>query len=93
MLAACQGRFFVCQKAPEREDCVNLFSLLKDSLHILRSNDYKVVSSEELQKRSEENARGVCAAFSRGNVSLTRGEFVTPQEQEEARKNFLSYKF
>ena len=72
---------------------MNLISRIKDSLHVLMSDDYKVVSPEELQKRKEQNARDTCAMFARGNISLTQGSYITPQEQEEARKEVLSYKF
>jgi len=72
---------------------MNFMSCLKDSLHVLRSDDYKVVSPEELQKRKEENARDTCVMFARGNISLTQGSYITPQEQEETRKEVLSYKF
>jgi len=73
--------------------CMNFISLLKDSIHILRSDDYKVVSQEDLQKKKEEIARSVCSEIACGSISLTQGVFITPQEQEGTRKEVLAYKF
>jgi len=72
---------------------MNLVSSIKDALYVLRSDDYKIVSPEELQKRREESAHSICAEIADGSISLTRGSFITPQEQERARKEALSYKF
>jgi len=69
---------------------MNFVSLLKDTLHILRSDDYKVVSPEELQKRREESARNICANLSSGSIFLAQGKYVTTQQFEEAKEKFLA---
>jgi len=69
---------------------MNFIALLKDAWHILRSDDYKVVSHEELQKRREDSARSICAKLSRGNILLQQGKYITDKQFKENKKRIFT---
>jgi len=66
------------------------FYLLKEALHILRSDDYRVVRPEELRKQRKESARGICARLSLGNVFFKDGKYITTRQFKKEKKRILA---
>jgi hypothetical protein len=50
-------------------------------------------SKKELNERAKAIAKNVCAAYSRGNISLQSGRYSSEQDLEQRRREVMSYNF